>query len=89
MEGRPLLSVQGLGDEHVAADGVYVVDPTGRLVGARSRDAVADSNVLVLIRADLETEPEKNRFNKEAVENIDTRRIELSGVCDTFSIEFK
>ena len=49
MEGRSLLSVQGLGDEHVAADGVYVVDPTGGLISACSRDAVADAGSFVLI----------------------------------------
>lgn len=49
MEGGPLLSVQGLSDKHVAADGVYVVDPTRRLISACSSDAVADANVLVLI----------------------------------------
>lgn len=49
MEGGSLLSVQGLGDKHVAADGVYVVDPTRWLISACSRDAVADANVLVLI----------------------------------------
>lgn len=54
MEGRPLLPVQRLGDEHVAADGVDVVDAARRLVGSRSRDAVADPHVLVLVGADLE-----------------------------------
>ncbi len=59
MEGGSLLSVQGLGDKHVAADGVYVVDPTRGLISSCSCDAVADANVLVLIWADLRTEPEK------------------------------
>lgn len=59
MEGGSLLSVQGLGDKHVAADGVYVVDPARGLICACSCDAVADADVLVLIRADLGTEPEK------------------------------
>lgn len=63
MEGGSLLSVQGLGDKHVAADGVYVVDPTWGLISAGSGDAVADANVLVLIRADLKTEPEKEEKN--------------------------
>lgn len=59
MEGGPLLPVQGLGDEHVAADGVDVVDAARRLVSAGSRDAVADAGSLVLIGADLRTGPEK------------------------------
>lgn len=63
MEGGSLLSVQGLGDKHVAADGVYVVDPARWLIGTCSCDAVADADVLVLIRADLGTEPEK-KLNK-------------------------
>lgn len=54
MKGRPLLPVQRLGHKHVAADGVDVVDAAGRLVGAGSRDAVADPHVLVLVGADLE-----------------------------------
>lgn len=54
MEGRPLLPVQRLGDEHVAADGVNVVDAARRLVGSRSCDAVADPLILVLVGADLE-----------------------------------
>lgn len=49
MEGGSLLSVEGLGDKHVAADGVYVVDPTRGLISACSCDAVADADVLVLI----------------------------------------
>lgn len=49
VEGCSLLSVQGLGDEHVAADGVDVVDSARRLIGARSGDAVADADILVLI----------------------------------------
>lgn len=53
MEGGPLLPVQGLGDKHVAADGIYVVNSTRRLIGAGACDAVADANVLILIRADL------------------------------------
>lgn len=56
MEGGPVLSVEGLCDKHVAADGVDVVDAARRLIGAGSRDAVADPHVLVLIRADLEVE---------------------------------
>lgn len=59
MEGGPLLPVQRLGDEHVAADGVDVVDAARRLVSAGSRDAVADAGGLVLIGADLRTGPEK------------------------------
>lgn len=59
-----LLSIQGLGDEHVAADGVYVVDATGRLIGARSSDAVADPNVLILIRADLRRNREVQQRGK-------------------------
>lgn len=51
--GGSLLSIQGLGDKHVSADWVYVVDATGRLIGARSSDAVADPYVLILIWADL------------------------------------
>lgn len=58
MERGSLLSVQGLGDKHVAADRVYVVDPTGGLISARSCDAVADANILVLIRANLRAESE-------------------------------
>lgn len=54
MEGRPLLPVQRLGDEHVAADGVDVVDAAWRLVSSGSRDAVADARLLVLVRANLE-----------------------------------
>lgn len=54
VEGRPLLPVQRLGDEHVAADGVDVVDAARRLVGSRSSDAVADPHILVLVGADLE-----------------------------------
>ncbi len=49
MEGGSLLSVQGLGDKHVAADRVYIIDPTGRLISACSCDAVADADILVLI----------------------------------------
>ena len=49
MERGSLLSVQGLGDKHVAADGVYVVDATWGLISAGSGDAVADANILVLI----------------------------------------
>lgn len=54
VEGRPLLPVQRLGDKHVAADGVDVIDATRRLVGSSSRDAVADPLVLVLVGANLE-----------------------------------
>lgn len=49
MEGGSLLSVQGLGDKHVAADGIYVVDTARGLISACSGDAVADANILVLI----------------------------------------
>lgn len=49
MEGGPVLSVEGLCDKHVAADGVDVIDAARRLIGAGSRDAVADPHVLVLI----------------------------------------
>lgn len=49
MKRRSLLSVQRLSDEHVAADGVDAVDSARGLVGARSRDAVADANILILI----------------------------------------
>lgn len=49
VEGCSLLSVQGLGDEHVATDGIDVVDPARRLISARSGDAVADADILVLI----------------------------------------
>lgn len=59
-----LLSIQGLGDEHVAADGVYVVDATGRLIGACSSDAVADPYVLILIRADLRRNREVQQRGK-------------------------
>lgn len=59
MERGSLLPVEGLGHKHVATDGVYVVDPTRGLISACSCDAVADAYVLVLIWADLETEPEK------------------------------
>lgn len=56
MEGGPVLSVEGLRDKHVAADGVDVVDAARRLIGAGSRDAVADAHIFVLIGADLEAE---------------------------------
>lgn len=56
MEGGPVLSVEGLRDKHVAADGVDVIDAARRLIGAGARDAVADPHVLVLIRADLEAQ---------------------------------
>lgn len=59
MERCSLLSVQRLRDKHVAADGVYVVDAARGLIGACSGDAVANANVLVLIGADLWTEPDK------------------------------
>lgn len=59
MEGGSFLSVQRLGDKHVAADGIYVVDTTRGLISACSGDAVADADILILIRADLRTEPEK------------------------------
>lgn len=49
VEGGSLLSVQGLGDKHVAANGIYVVDATRGLISACSCDAVADANILVLI----------------------------------------
>lgn len=53
MIGCSLLSVEGLGDKHVAADGIDVVDTTRGLVGSCSSDAVADAYVLILIWADL------------------------------------
>lgn len=59
MEGGSFLSVQGLCDKHVAADGIYVVDTTRGLISACSSDAVADADILILIRADLRTEREK------------------------------
>lgn len=49
MEGCSLLSVQGLGDKHVATDGVYVVDSTRGLIGTCSGNAVAYADILVLI----------------------------------------
>lgn len=59
MERGPVLSVEGLCDKHVAADGVDVVDAARWLIGTCSCDAVANSHVLVLIRADLEAEQHK------------------------------
>lgn len=59
MEGSSFFSVQRLGDKHVAVDGIYVVDTTRGLISACSGDAVADAHILILIRADLRTEPEK------------------------------
>lgn len=49
MERGSLLSVQWLGDKHVATDGVYVVDSIWGLISACSCDAVADADILVLI----------------------------------------
>lgn len=59
MEGSSFFSVQRLGDKHVAVDGIYVVDTTRGLISACSGDAVADAHILILIGADLRTEPEK------------------------------
>lgn len=67
MVGGSLLSVQGLGDKHVATDGVYIVDPTRGLISTCSSDAVADANILILIRADLR-KTKRNKFNRE--ENV-------------------
>lgn len=59
MEGGPVLSVEGLRDEHVATDGVDVVDAARGLICPGSRDAVADAHIFVLIGADLEAEENK------------------------------
>ena len=64
MEGGSLLSVQGLGDKHVAADGIYVVDATRGLIGSCSGDAVADADILILIWADLKTQKQRNMLKK-------------------------
>lgn len=55
MKWGSLLPVQGLSDKHVAADGVDVVDPTRGLISTCSCDTVADSNIFVLIWANLGT----------------------------------
>lgn len=65
MERGSLLPVEGLGHKHVATDGINAVDPTRGLISTSSCDAVADAYVLVLIWADLKTEPEKKKFNRE------------------------
>lgn len=49
MKGGPLFPVQGLGDKHVAADWIYVVNATRGLISPCSRDAVADTSFLILI----------------------------------------
>lgn len=49
VEGGSLLSVQGLSDKHVAADGVNVVNAAGGLIGTRPGDAVADAGIFVLV----------------------------------------
>lgn len=65
MERGSLFSVQGLRHKHVAADGIDVVDATRWLICAGSCDAVADADVLVLIRADLRAQKQTNMFNRE------------------------
>lgn len=49
-----MLPVQGFGDEHLPEDGVDVEHLVGRLVRSHPGDAVADGDVLVLVRADLQ-----------------------------------
>lgn len=47
------LPVHGPSDIHPARHGVDVEDLHGGLVGAHTRDAVADGNVIVFVRPDL------------------------------------
>lgn len=51
--GGAVLPIQGLGDEHLAEHGVDIEHLVGRLISADARDAVADRDVLILVRADL------------------------------------
>lgn len=54
-----MLPVQGLGDEHLPEHGVDIEHLVGRLISADARDAVADRDVLILVRADLDGKEEK------------------------------
>lgn len=48
-----MLPIQRLGDKHLPEHGVDIEHLVGRLIGADACDAVADRDVLILVRADL------------------------------------
>lgn len=55
-----MLPIQGLGDEHLPEHGVDIEHLVGRLISADARDAVADRDVLILVRADLNKNKRKS-----------------------------
>lgn len=55
-----MLPIQRLGDEHLPEHGVDIEHLVGRLIGADARDAVADRDVLILVRADLNRNKQKS-----------------------------
>lgn len=58
--GGAMLPIQGLGDEHLPEHGVDIEHLVGRLISADARDAVADRDVLILVRADLNKNKRKS-----------------------------
>lgn len=60
MVGGAVLPIQRLGDEHLPEHGVDIEHLVGRLIGADARDAVADRDVLILVRADLNENKQKH-----------------------------
>lgn len=60
MVGGAMLPIQRLGDEHLPEHGVDIEHLVGRLISADARDAVADRDVLILVRADLNKNKRKS-----------------------------
>lgn len=61
MVGGAMLPIQRLGDEHLPEHGVDIEHLVGRLISADARDAVADRDVLILVRADLNKNKQKSK----------------------------
>lgn len=70
MVGGAVLPIQRLGDEHLPEHGVDIEHLVGRLIGADARDAVADRDVLILVRADLKKNKGKSNNRSQSASHL-------------------